>query len=94
MAIKKLYILQSQKDILESLPPEVSDYLWSIDEDYDTKREWMKMAKYYTNIVNSQLDESDKRTLEELFGECVYRGWCYCTECDEHFWADDGHECE
>ena len=93
--IKKCYLLRSDKSVTEELGREVDNYLWDVDEDYTTKREYIKAAKAYTKEVNEKFNLSC--TWQELFGEPEETSYRYCTCCGNTFWADDSfyeHDCE
>ena len=93
--IKKCYRLISEKGFMEEqgCSTEQINSLWDVDEDYTTKRDYIKSAKRYTEEFNKKFDTSFK--YQELFGEPEDIGYRYCTLCEETFWADDGeHECE
>lgn len=91
MAVKKCYRLLADKSILDNLPRRLSNFLWELDEDFFTKAQWLKRAKEIVSKVN--LEAEQEYTVEQLFGECNFEGWCYCTNCEEYFWTDDGHDC-
>ena len=91
MAIKKCYRLLADKSVTDHLPRRWANILWDLDEDFFTKAQWLKRAKEIIKELNQETDR--KYTVEEIFGECSFEGWSYCTECDEYFWAEDGHEC-
>lgn len=92
--IKKCYRLSSDKGFMEErgFTTEQVNFLWSVDEDYTSKREYIKSAKIYTADFNEKFNTS--YTYGELFGNPEDIGYRYCTICEETFWTDDGHDCE
>ena len=69
------------------------NYLYDIDEDCYTKKEWNDTAKGYVDDFNEEFDTA--YTVEDFFGTVDSTpGWVYCTKCGESFWADQDHECE
>ena len=89
--IKKCYRLLADKAIAEELGVKVLDAVYDIDEDYTSKREYIKAAKAYTAKVNEEFGLNC--TWQELFGE-PEAWWRYCTICGESFPADEDHDCE
>ena len=91
--IKKCYRLMADKAVAEELGRaakydlEGRDYVDDIDEDYTTKREYIKAAKAYTSKINERYGLSC--TWQELFGEPEDIGYRLCTVCGEPFWIDD-----
>lgn len=93
--IKNCYRLVSDKGFMAEagFNIEQTDYLWDVDEDYTTKREFIKAAKRYTEEFNKEFNTSF--TYQELFGEPEDIGYRLCTLCGATFWVYDvEHECE
>lgn len=91
MAIRKGYRLETSIDI-DTLPVKQGNYLYGVDEEFRTKREWLATAKEKTDRFNEKFGTAYSR--QELFGEPDdIEGYVYCTICGEFFWADDEHEC-
>ena len=87
--IKRLYRLWADKSI-EGVD---CDELWDVDEDYTTKKDYIKAAKAYTDGFNKR--HSTTYTYQEIFGEPEEIGYRLCTDCGETFWVDDEeHECK
>lgn len=91
--IKKCYRLIADKGFAEDVgcTLEQMNYLWDIDDNFTTKKEYLKVAKDYTSDFNQKFNTSF--IYQELFGEPKDIGYRYCTECGETFWNDDEHDC-
>lgn len=93
MAIRKCYRLWVHDGFISELPLEQNNAMHGIDEDYTSKKEWLKNAKYYTKAFNERFNTNYK--YQDFFGEPDdIPDWRYCTICGESFWADQEHECE
>lgn len=92
--VKKCYRLISDKGFMEEqgFSVEQIDELWDVDEDYTTKKEYIKSAQKYTADFNRKFNT--EVTYQELFGAPIDIGYRLCTNCGETFWIDDAeHEC-
>lgn len=93
--IKKCYRLMSDKGFMEERGCSVDQInaLWDVDEDFTSKKEYIKAAKEYTAAFNKKFNTSF--TYKDLFGEPEDIGYRLCTNCGETFWVNDvEHECE
>lgn len=94
MAFRKGYRLESDKSFLDELPVEQQNAMYSVDEDFTSKREWLREAKERTEAFNKRFNTTYK--YQDFFGEPEdISGWCYCTYCKDFMWDDDtdDHEC-
>ena len=89
--IKKCYRLWVNAGFLQSLPVKQCNYMSDIDEDYLSKKEWLKNAKAYTTDFNEKFNTS--YTYQDFFGEPDNTYWRYCTLCETSFPSDEDHEC-
>lgn len=85
---KVAYRLEANKE-LEIVE---NSWLYDVDEDFLSKREYVKEAKRLTEKANKEFGTN--YTYQELFGDPIDIGWRYCTECGEYYWGDDGCYCE
>lgn len=93
MAIKKCYRLWIISGFIDELPPQQSNFMYGIDEDYHSKKEWLKNAKDYTKAFNEKFNTN--YTYQDFFGEPENTpDWVYCTKCGESFWRDQDHDCD
>lgn len=83
-----VYRLESNKelDIVNN------SWLYDVDLDCITKKEYIAKAKKLTDKANQEFGTN--YTYEELFGKPVDSGWRYCKKCGMHYWLDDGCECD
>ena len=91
---KVCYRLMTEKSFLDdefSGNAKMYNYLYGIDEDFDTKKEYIKTAKMYVDGFNEEF-ETDY-TYQDFFGEPIDIGWRRCTKCGETFWGDQSHDC-
>lgn len=82
------YRLQPHIDLCE----EVYEYLYDVDEDFTSKKEYIREAKRLTNIVNKNFNANYH--WKEVFIEPTDIGWRYCKKCEEFYWLDEGCCCE
>ena len=68
------------------------DYLWDIDEDYDTKKDYIKAGEFYVNNFNKEFNTN--YTYIDFFGEPRDIGWVRCGNCGQTHWADTECDCE
>lgn len=90
--IRKCYRL-----VFNAALPHPSAAYWTgeIDEDYTSKKEWLKSAKAWAAQFNKE--NNTAFTVDDLFGdpdEFPNEGYRYCTVCGESFWLSEGHDCE
>lgn len=69
-----------------------NSWLYDVDEDCLSKREYVKEAKRLTEKANKEFKTN--YTYQELFGDPEDIGWRYCDKCGEFYWKDDGCYCE
>lgn len=69
-----------------------NSFLFDVDEDYTTKKEYIKAAKQYTQEFNNKYGTNYDWV--DLFGNPIDIGYRYCSKCDTYFWEGDPCECE
>ena len=67
-------------------------FLYDIDEDFTTKKGYIKKAIEYTKSFNE--DFKTNYTYKDLFGTPEDIGYRYCSKCDCFFWNDEDCCCE
>lgn len=73
---------------------DIINYAYDIDEDYKTKKDYIKAAKKYAEQITKKLGYEKLIDWVTLFGNPVDSGYRYCSRCDCYFWLEDGCECE
>jgi len=83
----KAYRLEANKE-LEIVN---NSWLYDIDEDFTSKKEYIARAKKLTELANKQFKTN--YTYYELFGDPVDVGYRYCSRCGCFYWSSEECEC-
>jgi len=70
----------------------IINFLYDVDEDYTSKKEYLKAAQNYAKELKKETGLSVG--IETLFGMPVSDGYRYCSKCQQFFWEDEDCGCE
>lgn len=83
----KAYRLESNKE-LEIVN---NSWLYDIDEDFTSKKEYIAKAKKLTDKANKEFNTNF--TYKQLFGDPIDNGYRYCKRCGTYHWSSEECEC-
>ena len=69
----------------------IIDFLYEEDEDFTSKAEYIRTAKYYCKECTEYLKLTKPLDWKIAFGMPDDIGYRYCSKCEEFFW--DGEPC-
>ena len=76
----------------------IIDYAYEIDEDFRTKKDYIKAAKTEAEHVSKQLLLSKPLDWKVLFDDVTaddyYSDYRYCSKCDTYFWFGEDCDCD
>lgn len=74
----------------------IIDFLYDVDEDYTSKKDYVKWAKYYADRVKEKLniDIDWKLIFDDVTDPNFYSDYRYCSKCGEFFWAGEDCGCD
>lgn len=83
----RAYRLESNKE-LEIVN---NSWLYDIDEDFTSQKEYIARAKKLTEKANKEFG-TDYHFMD-LFGQPISAGYRYCSKCGCYYWLGESCEC-